>query len=159
MLSLQRDATVHMTPEDTVDAGGTRWRRVTVGAMTGWLPADTVEPAAKRRVIRLGAPAGHTGQGAEGIKTHAIPSASVERPVLAEPPSAPPTASNASYKVTLPRLALRVAPDINAAILTSIPQDSRVDATTQAPVGPWRAVSFNGQAGWVASQWLEPTQR
>ena len=62
----------------------------------------------------------------------------------------------AVYRVTLPRLAMRAAPDMNAVIVAQVPGGDPVKALERSADGQWLSVRYGDQAGWVPARWLQP---
>ncbi|MDB5796838.1 MAG: ral secretion pathway protein [Paucimonas sp.] len=71
---------------------------------------------------------------------------------LASVPATPPQ----RFRVNLDGLALRVTPDINAALVERLPRNTIVEALPEPPQAYWLPVQANGRRGWTARQWLVP---
>lgn len=61
-----------------------------------------------------------------------------------------------AYRVILHRLAMRVAPDINADVVSHLSAGQQVRTLDQPPRRQWVAVEAGGKRGWVSGQWLKP---
>jgi pilus assembly protein CpaC len=159
LLSLSRGALLRMGERD---AAGGNWRHVMSGEIAGWLEADAVAPASHAQTLPAqgGRDAAAEQRGALLTPITAqevLPAAAPADPAPADPADpAPPAAPPALMRVTLERLALRVAPDINAPVLRKLAAGTVVRLLPQAQRGYWSAVQVGEQRGWVASQWLAP---
>lgn len=143
--------------------GQTYWRNVVVGEINGWVASRWVKPIGNEPdrarsgsaialpdqegpIIGLG-----TGNSAEtGSKASAVETVTASGLDQRE--------GGKRYRVNLNRLALRVTPDINAAVIRKLASGSVVEALPRSPRGHWMAVQADGQRGWVAAQWLVPEQ-
>jgi pilus assembly protein CpaC len=150
LLSLSRGALLRLGERDAPDGS---WRHVIAGEIAGWLEADAVAPLARNDA----APPG------EGRDVIAEQRGALMGAVTAQAAPLPATAGTSSasaaplqMRVTLERLALRVAPDINAPVLRKLAAGTVVRLLPQAQRGYWSAVEAQGQRGWVATQWLAP---
>jgi pilus assembly protein CpaC len=56
----------------------------------------------------------------------------------------------------LNKLAVRVSPDINAAVVATLAEGDVVEALPIPNRQYWMAVQVNGKRGWTAAQWLHP---
>ena len=143
--------------------GQAYWRNVVVGEINGWVANRWVKPVGNApdrarsgsviaqpdqqgSIIGLGA-----GSGVDaGVKSSAVESITAN--------SLDRNAGGKRYRVNLNRLALRVTPDINAAVIQKLSSGSVVEALPRSPRGHWMAVQADGKRGWVAAQWLVPEQ-
>lgn len=146
---------VRMAADGVSESESVYWRRVVVGSLVGWVPARAVEPVG----AALGAIQHAGNESPQGKQIDAAVTASNALPLIQGPDSGKPTRSTEAFRVVLSRLALRVSPDINAMVLTQIPQGSLLMADSRAPVGLWQPVTFDGREGWVDVRWLEPVAR
>ncbi|AKJ31667.1 pilus assembly protein N-terminal domain-containing protein [Caldimonas brevitalea] len=133
------------------------WRHVLVGSVSGWVPSTAVRPARGSLTIAA-APGGAARQDQAG-RLAALPSGRASAPESLPPaPRDVPAASR--YRVTLERLALRVAPDINAHVVVHLSAGDVIGLLPQPPRGHWVAVQLGDggeqKRGWVPAQWLEP---
>lgn len=154
LMQLERGATVLPGPRD---APGGAWRNVMVGALSGWLPAEALQP--------LRGDAAAAGVLVDGLadrqgKPVRVPVAeSVPRAVTASAgASAGPEAVR--YLVGLNGLALRATPDINAGVVSNLRMGEMVVALPQPVRGGWTPVQAGegdaARRGWVSTQWLRP---
>lgn len=148
------------------------WRHVVVGGLEGWAAAQWLEPA------RLNAPLAASSssiaqQAQRGKELNASMTAAPVRSLSVAPAgdlgsALPPVATEATtssqqngapaavrYRVALPKLALRVSPDVNAMVLVQVPEGTVVEQSEQPPQGAWTPIRYADRQGWVASQWLE----
>ena len=132
---------------------GTLWRNVVVGRLDGWVVADGLAP---RRPRDTAAPEsantayGRADQNGPFVALQAGPT-SKSSPTIA---AVPGDAALPFYRTTLPDLAMRVVPDVNAALVAQLREGEIVKRLPDPPQGYWVAVEARGQKGWVASQWL-----
>jgi pilus assembly protein CpaC len=142
LLSLSRGALLRLAESDVPDG---RWRHVIAGDIAGWVDAEAVAPAGDidEATWARGRDAIAEQRGAALAPVTAQPAPQQELPLR-------------QMRVTLDRLALRVAPDINAAVLRKLPAGTVVSLLPQPRRGYWSAVEVDGQRGWAATQWLEP---
>ncbi len=138
-------------------ASGT-WRNVVLGALNGWVPANSVAPARGQAVEAAAAGRSNTASGDRQVR----------RPLSMSPERAEPKAltldapgANARvYKVARDGLALRVTPDVNAEVVARPAAGAIALALPHTPRGGWTAVQIGdgatAQRGWIASQWLMP---
>lgn len=148
------------------------WRHVVVGNLEGWAAAQWLEPV--RVEVLSAVPKGPGAQQAQGGKEVNAPvaAAAVKALSVAPAPAVKPTPlpaskeaasgspqtgapSTARYRVALPKLALRVSPDVNAMVLVQVPEGTVVEQSEQPPQGAWTPIRYADRQGWVASQWLE----
>lgn len=148
------------------------WRHVAVGNLEGWAAAQWLEPV--RVEVLSAVPKGPGAQQAQGGKEVNAPvaAAAVKALSVAPAPAVKPTPlpaskeaasgspqtgapSTARYRVALPKLALRVSPDVNAMVLVQVPEGTVVEQSEQPPQGAWTPIRYADRQGWVASQWLE----
>jgi pilus assembly protein CpaC len=141
LLRLSRGALLRL---GEADAGDGLWRHVISGELAGWVEAEAVAPAARAEAAAPGT----------GLDVAAEQRGSALAPVTAQP--APPGAAPRTMRVLLDRLALRAAPDINAAVLRKLGAGNVVKLLPQPQRGTWSAVEVDGQRGWTATQWLMP---
>ena len=145
LLTLGRGAAVRMGSQDEGEADSSRWRKVVVGEVVGWMAADAMQPV------------GLVDNGMQGHRKEVRTDG--DGPQLG-PITAPAPATTATpprrLRVTADRLALRVTPDINAPVLRQLRAGTLLEALPQPPRGYWTAVQAGGQRGWVGSQWLAP---
>jgi pilus assembly protein CpaC len=158
LLTLGRGAAVRMGTAQPEEAGGSGWRHVVVGDVTGWMAADAVQPVARAAAgtLRDSQEARAESDGPLlGPITTPAPAMAAAAAVATSAAPAPPQ----RYRVTADRLALRVTPDINAPVLRQLRSGALLDALPQPRRGYWMAVQAGDQRGWVASQWLLPADR
>lgn len=160
LLQLERGAVVRLGDKGVAGAGGS-WRHVAVGELQGWLPADAVTPLQGEPGQSSHGPASIAGTEQQGRNLQLGASAGVlpvpGRRVTADLPSGPAAGQGQTgYRVILNRLALRVAPDINADVVTHLSAGQSVRALDQPPRRQWMAVEADGMRGWVSGQWLKP---
>jgi pilus assembly protein CpaC len=145
LLTLGRGAAVRMGSQEDGEADISRWRKVVVGEVVGWMAADALQPVGladavmqrNRKEMRI------DGDGQQlGPITAPAPA------TAASPPR--------RLRVTADRLALRVTPDINAPVLRQLRAGTLLEVLPQPPRGYWTAVQAGDQRGWVASHWLAP---
>jgi pilus assembly protein CpaC len=162
LLQLAYGAVVRLGSADPQPPGEGRWRNVTVGEVNGWLPADAAGPTHRAGAI---SPASfNTVSGADqGSSRDLLGPDTFGRSVLAiKADATSPTVLGDSsqlstrFRVTLDRLALRVTPDVNAAVVANLGAGEIVTALAQPARGHWIAVDAGGKRGWAASQWLHP---
>lgn len=137
--------------------GSVYWRQVAVGDLLGWVPSKDVEPVGRELgTVR--------NEGIEGQLPRAIDAQVSEAKTKVVQRGEAPVAGSSSirkFRVTLSRLALRVAPDVNALVITQISQDTIVEsrgALHEQRVGVWQSVIADGKEGWVDVRWLEPVE-
>lgn len=149
------------------------WRHVVVGSLEGWAATQWLEPVRLENATAV--PSGLGAQQAQlGKAVNAPVAASAVKPLSAAPApeaaplpkpvpeattTAPLTSSGAAattrYRVALPKLALRVSPDVNAMVLIQVPEGTVVEQSDQPTQGAWTPIRYSDRHGWVASQWLE----
>ncbi len=166
LLQLGRGSVVLLGSENPQPLGIGYWRNVVVGEINGWVLAEGVAPTHLMPIIKtygantLLKPDQANGASSIGPNTTGRNiTAPTFRSVTATPGVAQPaTEGDATkmYRVTLKRLALRVTPDVNAAVVKSLDEGQFVEAISTSPQGNWMAVQIDGKRGWVASQWLDP---
>ncbi|MBK4733734.1 pilus assembly protein N-terminal domain-containing protein [Noviherbaspirillum pedocola] len=144
LLSLSRGARLRLGESDAPDG---RWRHVVAGEIAGWVEAEAVAPASEADAATWARGRDAT---AEQRGAALAPITAQAAPTQAMPPR--------EMRVTLDRLALRVAPDINAAVLRKLQAGTIVRLLPQAQRGYWSAVEIDGRRGWVATQWLAPQE-
>ncbi|MDI1260154.1 pilus assembly protein N-terminal domain-containing protein [Aquabacterium sp.] len=129
------------------------WRNVSVGAVNGWVAAKWVEPTSRalptNMVTSSAAREAQVGQklGATIPTAHSAP--------LTAPALDKMDKVTRQYRVVLPKLAMRVAPDVNAAIVQQIPEGTLVETQEVNARGGWLPIAVGDKHGWVAAQWLE----
>ncbi|MBC7699454.1 pilus assembly protein N-terminal domain-containing protein [Aquabacterium sp.] len=129
------------------------WRNVLVGAVNGWVAAKWVEPTTRAFAANTDeGPAAREAQGGQALGAPISPGHLVPLTVPAPDESVKVVRQ---YRVALPKLAMRVAPDVNAAILQQIPEGTMVETSEASARGGWLPVDAGGKHGWVAAQWLE----
>lgn len=143
--------------------GQTYWRNVVVGEINGWVASRWVKPIGSEPdrarsgsaiaqpdqegpIIGLGTD-NSAEAGGKASAVEAITASGLDH-----------SAGGKRYRVNLNRLALRVTPDINAAVIQKLASGTVVEALPRSPRGHWIAVQADGQRGWVAAQWLVPEQ-
>ena len=153
LLTLERGASVVLGAAAVQAADDDAWRNVQVGRVQGWVPADAVLP------LHAAQPAGtlHEEQARPARKPVAI--AVVPRPVLLAAHDAAAGAAR-QFRVEAQRLALRLAPDVNAGAVVTLLHGDVVSAVSGAEQGHWMGVQTgsgdNARRGWVPTQWLLP---
>jgi pilus assembly protein CpaC len=148
LLRLGRGSVVTLGEEDPQPGTRRDWRHVAVGEMNGWILDRHAQPTKLAPVARQYQANDAATQGA-----------ALSRPVAAAVPAEITSLSASSgvqYAVLLDKLALRVAPDRNAAVLRKLPAGQRVNGVATQRRGAWTAVEADGLRGWVATQWLQP---
>lgn len=166
MLQLGYGAVVQLGTADPQPRGIGRWRNVVVGEMSGWVLADGVEPSHMQPTIKAIAESAVARSDQDGAaltvgssaKGGGVSPGSVQQ-VTPAMPAAGDAANGAQpkrFRVALERVALRVTPDVNAAVIRNLPKGQLVEALPQPPSGYWIAVQADGVRGWAASQWLNP---
>lgn len=129
------------------------WCDVVLGSVHGWVECSRVRPTAIRPATTISSsPRTRVDQRGTPLPSPVV--AAEIQPVTAA--SQPTRHSMRPYRTLLNHLALRVSPDINAAVVRYLPQGTQVEPMAQLPVGPWMAVRAADSTGWVASQWLLP---
>lgn len=154
LVQLYRGATVLLGDADPQPPDSTAWRNVVVGAANGWVPSAAVRP--------LAGGVGPTVPPAAALQAQA--GTPLRRPLAQGLPAGSgagvPMPVGAPYRVTLSGLALRVAPDMNAAVILQMREGTVVTALAQPQRGAWTAVQWTDgtahRTGWVSSQWIEP---
>lgn len=127
------------------------WRNVTVGNTNGWVAAMYVTPTTRAVSVPRGGPAAREAQSGKPVSTAITPTSSTTL-IGAQ---AEPAPGLHQYRVMLPQLAMRITPDMNAAIVQQIPEGTLVATSDEQARGGWLPVEFGGKHGWVAAQWLE----
>jgi pilus assembly protein CpaC len=164
LLQLGRGAVVRLGAANPPPNVGDDWRQVSAGEVSGWVRANAVEPVHLQAGVdpKADGDIARADQGGRrlglGPDAQGVPPGPVRQLTPAGELSQDPTksASAKQYRVLLPRLALRVAPDINAAIVTHLAGGQNVKALEQPPRRQWIGIDADGVRGWVPSQWLEP---
>lgn len=139
------------------------WRNVVVGEINGWVASSWVTPIGlkplRTRSDSIVAQPDQQGQ-IVGLGGNSNPDAGSDSAAMAATSalSPAPNADGKRYRVNLARLALRVAPDINAGVIQKLASGAVVEALALPPSGHWMAVQADGKRGWVAAQWLVPEQ-
>ncbi len=151
LLRLQRGAVVLLGEAALQTADAQRWRNVTVGALNGWVNADSLLPMDLIPDEPYGVAQSVSGAVAEA--------GMVETPRALTLPDHP-RADADQYRVVQNHLPLLVTPDVNSEVLLTLARGQIVTALPQPARAAWIAVQF-GQGevrkrGWVASQWLQP---
>lgn len=141
LMALPRGSAVRMTSLNPDRSNALAWRNVRVGDLQGWVLDAAVAPA------RLEVAPGPGPMARESNLSPARPG----RAVTAD--AGPPMER---LRVTLPQLAMRVAPDVNAPLVARLREGAVVEALPQPPQGYWQPVLANGKRGWVPAQWLVP---
>lgn len=167
LMQLERGAIVRLGDRTRTDSGG-GWRHIMVGELQGWVPAQAVVPL---RPDDVSAAPDTTAATAASAADTPEQQGRTLRPGAAEGvPPAPGrriTADAArnqaatdkplrSYHVILNRLALRVAPDINADVVSHLRAGQQVRVLDQPPRRQWLAIEADGKRGWVSGEWLRP---
>lgn len=151
LLQLYRGATVRLGDADPQPAGAGAWRNVVVGAVNGWVPSAAVRPLAGD-LAQTAVPPAAALQAQSGTP--------LQRALSQGANGAGADAAGRSYRVTLNGLALRVAPDMNAAVVLQMREGTPVTALPQPQRGAWTAVQWSDgnvrRNGWVSSQWIAP---
>lgn len=139
------------------------WRNVVVGEINGWVASRWVTPIGMEPVRAHGnsivAQPDQQGK-IIGLGGNSSLDADSKLSAMGSITATSPTSNAAGkrYRVNLNRLALRVTPDTNAAVIQKLASGSVVEALPQAPTDHWMAVQVDGKRGWVAAQWLVPEQ-
>lgn len=124
---------------------GVLWRNVVVGELNGWTVASGLAPWKLDDAAPTASAFADVDRAGRMLTTR-----QARAPLVSQAPQ--------RYSVALFKLALRVAPDTNAQVLTHLQQNETVVALPEPRRGHWTAVEARGQRGWVASQWLRPSQ-
>lgn len=146
LLTLQRGATVVLGSAPSQPPGEGRWTQVYVGALAGWLPADSVVPWRP-------ADAGQPQARAAVVKPTPAPQpvllGRTDDELLGDP-----------MRVQSEALALRLTPDVNAAVVWRAQRGDLLRRLNLPPQGAWLPVQvgagLSGRRGWVLAQWLVP---
>jgi pilus assembly protein CpaC len=152
LLTLEHGATAVLGAVDAPAGETGAWRSVRVGALSGWVAASDVQP-----LHMAGAEAAKVDSG-KPVR-QALPVGVQPRPVTLRPEAAATVASTQQFRVQAQRLALRLTPDVNAGVITTLAHGELVHAVGGTSRGSWVAVSTgadNARWGWVPSQWLTP---
>jgi pilus assembly protein CpaC len=153
LLTLERGASVVLGSAAVQSEGEDAWRNVQVGRVQGWVPADAVRP--------LHAAAQATALHEEQARPARKPVAATVAPrrVLLAATDVVPDAAR-QFRVEAQRLALRLAPDVNAGAVVTLLHGDVVSAITGAEQGHWLGVQTgsgdSAKRGWVPAQWLLP---
>jgi pilus assembly protein CpaC len=149
LLQLGRGAVVEALPVPGNGLPGQiRWTAVQVGEIKGWAASKWLEPGSAVPPKTTQSDVGRTEQSMVNYAANVGARTSV-------------TANSAAdtglprYRVNLNKLALHIAPDINAKTIGRLQAGEVVEALPQPPRGYWMAVKHGEQTGWVASQWIE----
>jgi pilus assembly protein CpaC len=153
LLTLERGASVVLGAAAVQAAGDDAWRNVQVGRVQGWMAADTVLPLhAAQPVATL-----HEEQARPARKP--VAATVVPRPVLLAANDAA-AGTPRQFRVEAQRLALRLAPEVNAGAVVTLLHGDVVNAVAGAEQGHWMGVQTgsgdNAKRGWVPTQWLLP---
>ena len=147
LMRLGLGATVQIGPQDGVFPELKNWRNVEIGAVNGWAVDRGLNPYDPASL----SPSAVTRQDQQGSGM-AIANSDLQPALVVS--AVGDSAGGKRYRVRLNRLALRVAPDINALVLHQLPIGALVEALPQAPNANWIAVQAEGKRGWVPMQWL-----
>lgn len=164
LMHLGQGAIVRVSESGTAGSGDDAWRRVTVGAVTGWSAARWLAPVANVAQAVPGKASSNIGKSAQqGKRIEPLKASTklVARPLSAEVPATadtPVEKASPKYRVVLPKLALRVSPDVNALIVMQVQEGAIVEGLPQGSVGGWTAVQAGDASGWVDSQWITQTR-
>lgn len=157
MSVLSRGQVVRLATSGIHSNGSVYWRQVVVGNLFGWIPSKDVEPVGHELgTVR--------SEGVEAPQPRAMDAHVSGAKTLVVQRGEAAIAGSASvrkFRVTLSRLALRVAPDVNAMLITQISQDAVVESRgpiNEQRVGIWQSVIADGKEGWVDVRWLEPVE-
>lgn len=125
------------------------WRQVSLGELRGWVAAQWLVPT--RGQVSAAPTQGHQAMKAQAGKSIGqAPQPAPSRQLGLQ--EARPTGS---FKVVLPHLAIRVAPDVNALILGRVPEGTVLRALDMPASSGWTPVMNGPVRGWVATQWLQ----
>lgn len=154
LLQLDRGAVVQLGAAEVRRASGFAWRNVVVGALNGWVPANTVTPTLGQAAPAAGS-LDATGQPVRRPLAEA-PDRALSKPLTLDGPGPHPRL----FKVARSGLALRITPDMNAETVFRPAAGDAAAALPYAPRGGWTAVQLGKGAaaarGWMESQWLIP---
>ena len=158
LMQLERGALLQLGAESLRTGPGGAWRNVVLGALDGWVPANSVAPA---RGQAMGAASADRAGAAPADRQVRRPlAAPAERAVPKALTLDPPGANARAYKVARDGLALRITPDVNAEVLRRPSAGTVALALPHMPRGGWTAVQIGdgvtAQRGWIPSQWLMP---
>lgn len=154
LVQLERGAVVQLGAADVRRASGFAWRNVVVGALNGWVPANTVTPTLGHATPANGS-LDAVGQPVRRPLATA-PDKTLAQPLTLDGPGPHPK----MFTVARNGLALRITPDMNAETVFRPAGGDAVAALPYAPRGGWTAVQLGEGAaaarGWMESQWLIP---
>lgn len=160
LLQLRRGATVQLGTANEQAVGSAVWRNVTLGSLTGWVPAKTVG------LQRIDVPGPMLGTAAGVSSDIQIPrsSGSVASPGLVQALTLGQPGANAPmYRVAKGGLVLRLTPDVNAGVVARPAAGDLVVGLPYPTRGGWSAVQYGegdgARRGWITSQWLLPLAR
>lgn len=157
VMQLERGALVQLGSADARSTTAGDWRNVVVGSLSGWLLAESVEPARNLAFERAkdGKLLPQTGtQARRPLNT--VPDRAAGKALTLD--AAAPDARN--LRVAADGLAMRLTPEVNGEIVARLIAGDTVVVLPQGSRGAFTAVQL-GQGdtmrrGWVASQWLVP---
>ena len=129
------------------------WRNVSVGAVNGWVAAKWIVPTSRN--LSTNPSNGPAAREAQNGQTVGAPITSAYSAELIDNAPRDKAGDAKRYRVVLPKLAMRVAPDVNAMIVQQIPEGTLVVARQGDARGGWLSVEAGDKNGWVAAQWLE----
>jgi pilus assembly protein CpaC len=172
LMPLSQGAIVQQGPKRARGLYADAWRHVVIGSLEGWAATQWLEPVRlESAAVMPNSPGAQQSQ--RGKELNAPVTAAAVKPLSAAPaPDAtlkskpapdetapasaqPAAAATTRYRVALPKLALRVSPDVNAMVLVQVPEGTVVEQSDQPTQGAWTPIRYADRQGWVASQWLE----
>ncbi|RZL40550.1 MAG: hypothetical protein EOP35_00505 [Rubrivivax sp.] len=146
LLTLQRGATVVLGSAPSQPAGQGRWTNVHVGSINGWVPSEAI--VAWRP----------TDAGQPDVRPAVIKPVPALKPALLG--KTDDELLGTPMRVQSEALALRVTPDVNAAVVWRAQRGDVVRRLNLPPQGAWLPVQIGagptGKRGWVMAQWLVP---
>ena len=156
VLKLARGALVQHDAEVVSSNYKIAWQAVTVGTTKGWILGSALVPLNPEAVLQPTehGDVAHVVQ--EGYSIRSVARAKSVRPAEQVNADAALSTSLPRYQVLLDGLALRVSPDINAAVVVQLNSGSVLEALPESQQGYWTAVQVAGRRGWVPAQWILP---
>jgi pilus assembly protein CpaC len=170
LLVLQRGATVVLGGVDAPAAVPGQWRHVRVGHINGWIPAADVQPMSRLPAqAQISLPTVNSVIADNRMTASAlqpVPQGPKPRPVVLSAQTADlassaaaPAASAQRFRVQAQQLAIRLTPDVNADVISTLARGELVTGVPGAQSGSWLGVASATQPqrwGWVPAQWLVP---
>lgn len=146
LLTLARGATVVLGSEAAQPPGQGRWTNVHVGAVNGWVPSEQI---VAWRPSDAGQP---------DVRPAVVQPVPGQKPALLG--KTDDALLGTPMRVQSEALALRLTPDVNAAVVWRAQRGDVVRRLSLPPQGAWLPVQIGagptGKRGWVLAQWLVP---